>query len=58
MTVPVLAHQLEYHRLHLARHEDAGIDTWSVFFDHAWDAPLLDHCRRLLFGIKSNTAEL
>lgn len=53
--VPIspIAHQLEYHRLHLAQDERAGIDAWSVAFDLAWDARLLDQCRQLLFGIKS-----
>jgi tetratricopeptide (TPR) repeat protein len=53
-----IAHQVEYHRLHLLQDERAGIDTWSVAFDHAWDARLLDLCRRLLAGARSSRPDL
>lgn len=57
-TVPALAHQLEYHRLRLAKNEDDGIAAWSFAFDHAWDDRLLDQCRQMLSGIKADSVNL
>jgi hypothetical protein len=51
-------HQVEFHRLHLFQDERAGIDTWSIAFDHAWDARLIDQCRRLLAGARSSRPDL
>lgn len=57
-TIPALTHQLEYHRLHIAINESAGIDAWSIAFDLAWGARLLDRCRQLLFGVRSTELSL